>query len=193
MRGLTLFALFCLTLPTWAAQRPLIAKDSAIQFQFSQMNVPAEGRFKRFTAQVDFDPAHLDAAKVSLQVPVASFDFGPEVDAEVAKPDWLDSAKFPTATFESQSVKALGGDKFEASGTLTIKGVSKDIVVPFTYRSTTPERAEVSGTFAIQRTRYGVGGGMWGDVDVVADAVQIRFRLVLGPGVKSTASRQKRP
>lgn len=177
-------SLALLTLPATAAPRPLMAKGSEITFQFSQMNVPSQGRFKQFSAQMDFDPARPEAAKVALQVPVASFDFGAEVDDEVAKPDWLDSAKFPTATFESKTVKALDGDRFEAKGTLSIKGVAREVTVPFQYRSIAPDHTEVSGQFTLKRADYGVGGGEWGGFDVVANEVQVRFKLQLGATTK---------
>lgn len=184
MRALWLPMVLLIAAQAQAAERPLIEKGSEIRFRFSQMNVPAEGRFKHFSGKIDFDPAQPQAAQVSLQVPVASFDFGPEVDAEVAKPEWLNSAKFPVADFESRTVKALGGDRYEAAGSLTIKGVTHDVTVPFQYRGLAADRAEVAGEFAIQRADYGVGGGEWGGFDVVANEVQIRFKLQLGPAPK---------
>ena len=61
------------------------ADKSSLVFGFKQMNVGMEGRFKKFAAQMSFDPAKVASAKVSLDVDLASIDTGSaEGDDEVA-------------------------------------------------------------------------------------------------------------
>ncbi|HEY4998720.1 MAG TPA: YceI family protein, partial [Usitatibacter sp.] len=76
------------------------------------------------------------------------------------------------------SVKSLGGNRFEARGPLTIKGVSQDIVAPFSVTETAGART-VEGEFTLKRLRYGIGEGPWADTETVADEVLVRFRFVL--------------
>ena len=91
------------------------------------MNVPVEGRFKKFDASVVFDPKKPEATKAEFEVDLASIDLGaPDGDTEAQRPLWFDTAKFPKAKFVASSVKSTGPNKYEATGALTIKGVDPE-------------------------------------------------------------------
>lgn len=150
---------------------------STITFVGTQMGVPAEGSFKRFTARVQFDPARLAAGQAHIAIELDSFDSGmSELDAEVKRKGWFDTARFPTATFESSAMRALGGNRYEAAGKLTIKGRTREVKAPFTVQPAGGATI-LEGAFTIKRLDYGVGEGVWSDTDTVADEVQIRFKL----------------
>ena len=86
---------------------------SNIHFTYKQMGVAVDGKFKRFSSQLSFDPARPTAAKASFDVELASVDTGaPEGDEEVAGKPWFNTKAFPTARFVSSSVKALGGNRY---------------------------------------------------------------------------------
>jgi polyisoprenoid-binding protein YceI len=161
------------------ADQKLLPAQSDIVFVSKQMGVPVEGHFKKFDAQVAFDPAKPEAAKISLSVDVASGSMGdPLVDAELAKPGWFGAAKYPQATFQSTQVKALGGGKFEVAGKLALKGVTQALKFPVTL-STNGTTTLASGTVPIQRTTFHIGDGEWSDTSLVADEVQIKFKFAL--------------
>jgi polyisoprenoid-binding protein YceI len=161
------------------ADQKLLPAQSEIAFTSRQMGVPVDGRFKRFDAQIAFDPKKPEAAKIVLTVDLASATLGvAETDAELAKPDWFNTKAFPQATFQSDSVKALGGDKFEVSGKLTIKSITRNIVVPVSL-ATSGANTSAAGSFAIKRLDFRIGDGDWKDTSMVADAVQVKFKLVL--------------
>ena len=101
-----------------------------------------------------------------------------ETDAELAKADWFDVAKFPQATFTSSAVKALGGGRFEVAGQLSIKGKSLPVTVPVTLVQQGAVTV-ASGEITIKRLAFGIGGGEWGDASLVADDVKVSFRLAL--------------
>ena len=167
-----------LALPAFAQQK-VLADRSEIRFVTRQMNVPVEGRFKRFDATVSFDPAKPEATRAEFEVDLASLDFGhAESEAEAKKKGWLDTSAFPKARFVAASVKPLGGNRYEASGDLTLKGVSRAIVAPFTLAESGGLRT-VEGQFALKRLQYRVGEGAWSDTDTVADEVMVKFRFVL--------------
>jgi len=129
-----LAALSATTLPAMAQQK-LVPAQSEIAFTSKQMGVPVDGKFKKFDAQVAFDPKKPEAAKIAFTVDLASVSFGAsETEAEVAKADWFNTKAFPQATFQSSSVKASGPGKFEVAGTLAIKGASQNVVVPGRWR-----------------------------------------------------------
>ena len=91
---------------------------------------------------------------------------------------WLDVQVFPKAKFVAASVKPLAPGKYEASGPLTIKGVTQTIVAAFTLTESGGMRT-VEGTFPMKRLAFKIGEGAWSDTDTVADQVLVRFRFVL--------------
>ena len=157
----------------------IIPAKSAIRFVTRQMNVPVEGQFKRFDGSVAFDPAKPEATKAEFEVDLASIDLGgDEGTTEARRKPWLDVATFPKARFTATSVKAVGPNRFEASGPLTIKGISRDVVAPFTLATSGAERT-VEGQFTLKRLQFKVGEGEWADTDTVADDVVVRFKFTL--------------
>jgi len=166
-----------------AAQTPPAAKllpaQSEIVFTSRQMGVPMEGRFRRFDAQVAFDPRQPETGRVTLSVDLASVAMGAaESEAEVAKPGWFDTKAFPQASFQSGAIKALGGGRFEMSGKFTLKGQTRDLIVPVTLAQT-GGTSTASGNFVVRRLDFRIGDGDWSDTSLVANDVQVRFKLAL--------------
>lgn len=150
---------------------------STIHFTYKQMGVAVDGQFRKFTSQLNFDPAKPSAAKATFEVELASVDTGaPEGDQEVAGKPWFNTRAFPTARFVSGTVKPLGGNKVEVAGQLTIKGKTQDVVVPATF---TPQgnSGVFDGSFTIRRADFSIGEGSWAKFDIVANDVLIKFRI----------------
>jgi polyisoprenoid-binding protein YceI len=162
-----------------SAQQTLVPAQSEIVFVSKQMGVPVEGRFKRFEAQMAFDPKKPAESKIAFAVDLLSVSTGAaETETELAKPGWFDSKKFARATFESTAVKGLGGGKFEVTGKLGIKGVARDVVVPVTIAQAAGATT-ATGAFVLKRLAYKIGDGEWNDTSLVADDVQVKFKLAL--------------
>ena len=175
--GLLLLA--TLTSVAAQAQQKLVPAQSEISFVSKQMGVPVEGRFKKFDAQITFDPAKPQTGKIAFTVDIASATLGsPEPDAELPKAEWFNTAKFPQATFQSSSIKALGGGKFEVAGKLAIKGASQDAVIPVTLTAS-GATTMATGSFSLKRLAYKIGEKEWADTSMVADDVQVKFKLAL--------------
>ena len=153
------------------------AKSSVIAVS-KQMGVPVEGKFRRFSAQVSFDPAKPADGRASIEIDIASFDLGDaDFNRETAKKEWFDAAKFPKATFVTTAIKPAGAGKFEAAGKLTIKGITRDIVAPVSFKAEGGQQV-FEGVLPIKRLQFNIGEGEWKDTATVADDVQIRFRIV---------------
>jgi polyisoprenoid-binding protein YceI len=164
---------------TALAQQKLVPAQSEIAFTSKQMGVPVDGKFKKFDAQIAFDPKQPDAARIAFTVDLASVSFGAsETEAEVAKPDWFNTKAFPQATFQSSSVKATGPGKFEVAGKLAIKGASQNVVVPVTV-SQAGGTTTAAGAFVIKRLDFKIGDGDWKDTSMVANEVNVKFKLSL--------------
>jgi polyisoprenoid-binding protein YceI len=179
------FALFALAAaiaspPSYAQAPQRISPDkSTIRFAFKQMNVPVEGRFRRFDAAVAFDPTRPEATKADFEVDLGSIDLGsPEADTEAKRKPWLNIEAFPKAKFVAASVKSTGPGKYEAAGPLTIKGITQIVTAPFTLTEAGGVRT-VEGQFGVRRLQFKIGDGPWADTETVADDVIVRFRFVL--------------
>lgn len=154
------------------------AARSSIVAVSKQMGVPVEGRFKRFSAQVSFDPVKPAEGKAQVEIDMASFDLGAEdFNRETVKKEWFDAAKYPKATFVTTAIKPAGAGRFEAAGKLTIKGKTVDVVAPVSFRSEGSQHV-FEGVLPIKRLQFNIGEGEWKDTSTVADEVQIRFRIV---------------
>ena len=156
--------------------------QSALGFAGKQMGAPFTGTIAKFKPEIRFDPAHPELSHVTVDVDVTSIATGDaDRDKSVGTQDWFDFANFPAARFASDSFKKTGEGQFEAAGTLTIKGVSVPVVVPFTFTPISASdmpRARVKGTARLDRTAFGLGLGEWKDPGVIANEVTVTFDLV---------------
>ena len=179
---LALALLLAALLSPWPADAQVLQRiqpdKSQIRFAFKQMGVALEGRFRRFDGQVAFDPKKPEATKAAFDVELASIDLGnADGETEAKRKPWLSVDAFPKATFTAGAVKSTGPGRFEATGTLTIKGVSRPVTAPFTLAEAGGLRT-VEGSFNLKRLAFRIGEGAWSDTDTVADEVTVRFKFV---------------
>jgi polyisoprenoid-binding protein YceI len=169
-----LFASLLLAAALLPAQAATLQPDkSELGFTFKQMGVPVDGKFKKFDAQLDFDPKKPEAGKIAFTVDLGSVSLGdPSFDRELADATWFDTKRNGKATFVSTGIKTTGPGKYDVAGKLTIKGASRDIVVPITLNG-----GVAAGSVPIKRLDFKVGDGEWADTSVVANDVTVKFKL----------------
>ena len=179
-----------LTSTAQAAEYTAIQTDkSTLSFTYKQMGVAMDGSFKRFNAQISFDPTKPANAKATFDLDLASIDTGSEeADDEVKDKNWFNTKVFPRARFESTNFKPLGSNRYEVSGKMTIKGKTQLITAPFTF---TPQgnNALADGAFTLKRADYGIGEGAWSDFGVVANEIQIKFHFLASPSLQAKAGK----
>lgn len=166
--------------------RQVLTNDSEVSFAYAQMGVPLDGKFGKFAAQLAFDPAKLANAQARIDIDVASIDTGSaEANDEVVGKLWFNAKAYPTAGFVATGLKALGGERYEATGKLSIKGRTLEVKAPVTFKAS-GNRGTFDGSFTIKRLDYAIGEGEWTDVGTVANEIQIKFHLVVSaaPGKK---------
>jgi polyisoprenoid-binding protein YceI len=152
---------------------------SNITFVSKQMGVVVTGKFAQFNSQISLDPAHPETGKAQIAVMLNSIDAGSdEANDEVKGKAWFNVQAYPNATFVASTVKALGGNQYQAVGKLTIKGKMRDVIVPFT-AVVAGTSLLLDGNIPISRAAYGIGEGAWADTSVVADDVQVKFHFML--------------
>jgi polyisoprenoid-binding protein YceI len=155
---------------------------SSLQFSFLQAGAENKGRFTRFPVTFDFSPAHPTTGRLEVTVEMASLDTGDhDRDETLRSADLFDVARFPRAHFlATQFSRTATG--FEAVGKLTIRDVTRDVRVPFSFRTATENGAAVaymSGKTSVRRLDYGVGQGDWKATDQVGNDVGVSFALRL--------------
>ena len=135
-----------------------------ISFTVSHFGItPFTGMFSGASGSMKLDPAHPEATTLSVSVPVASVQTtSAKLTEELRAADWLDAARFPTATFVSSSVTPMGDGMARVDGTLTLHGVSKpaSINARFFGAATNPMSKKASvgfvGRLMFKRTEFGV-------------------------------------
>lgn len=120
--------------------------------------------FGKVDGNIVYDPANVGASKVEVTIPLSGLDSHVSAfDEHLRSADFFDAEKYPTVTFKSTSVKAAGKGKLKVTGDLTIKGVTKPVVLDVTINKTgvqplaKREAAGFSATATIKRTDFGLG------------------------------------
>lgn len=174
------FVLGMLTLPAAneARAEELDLAHSSIKVVARQMNVPFGGHFRAFKAELTLDEKKPGASRALVDVDLGSVDLGDASFNEEARGRaFLNVAEFPHAVFTSSAIRSLGAGRYEASGKLSIKGIAREITVPFTVRDEGGRRV-FDASFPLRRLNYRIGEGEWSDTKVLADETQIQVRLV---------------
>lgn len=138
---------------------------------------PIKGTFRRWDAQIRFDPKDLAHSSVRVTLDTASIASG-DADQEAALPArvWFWSEKYPQATFVTRSFKSLGGQRYAAMGDLTIRGVTKPLTLPFTL-AITGDTAKMNATVDVNRLAFGVGQDEWKSTEVIPGTVKVTIAL----------------
>ena len=155
---------------------------SSLGFTFVQAGAQNKGRFRRFQVSFDFSPENLAASRLEVTVDVNSLDTGDEErDEALHGADLFAASKFPQAHFTATQISRTSTG-YEAAGKLTIRDVTRDARVPFAFRTTSENGAQVgymSGKTSVRRLDYGVGQGDWKATDQVGNDVGVAFELRL--------------
>lgn len=155
------------------------SSKSQITFTSKQMGVNVNGKFKKYDATLKLDSEKIESGTGSLTIELASIDTGSkEGNDEVQGKNWFNVKTYPTARFELKSIKNLGDGKVSLTGDLTIKGKVKPLMSNAVMKLM-GNAATLDGQFTFKRLDYNIGEGTWGDVDVVANEVQIHYQLYL--------------
>jgi polyisoprenoid-binding protein YceI len=157
---------------------------STFEYQFTQAGAQNKGKFTKYSVTLDFSPESLATSKLDVVVDMGSLDTGDkDRDDTLKSADLFSVAKFPQSHFTStQITKTANG--YDAVGKLTIRGVSRDFHVPFSFR-TADEQGKPAGSLlgrtALKRLDFGVGQGDWKATDQVGNDVTVAYSLRLVP------------
>ena len=150
---------------------------SSIEFAGTHAGKAFKGRFEQWEGQVWFNPADLAGSRAVVLVRTGTAKTGDATqEGSLTGAEWFDPGAYPTARFEAASFKALGGNRYEATGTLRIKTTTIPVVLPFTFDETDGV-ATVAGKLELDRTVLDLGmmsdaGGDW-----VSKAIGVEIKV----------------
>ncbi|HEX2494990.1 MAG TPA: YceI family protein [Steroidobacter sp.] len=154
-------------------------KESRLTFVANQAGADFEGAFRRFTANIRFDPADIAASRFAVTIDLASVDTrDSERDDILRGPDLFAVEQHPTARYSAERFTAQGGGKYSAAGKLTLRNVTRDVPIEFTFEKN-ENGAWLKGVARLKRLDFGVGQGEWKDTEWVANDVGVKFALRL--------------
>ncbi|WOF74002.1 YceI family protein [Parvibaculaceae bacterium PLY_AMNH_Bact1] len=172
-RSLAILLLF--TVNAFASDWEIVAERSKLTFEGTQAGAPFQGSFKDFTTEISLDPTNLQNASIHVDITTASANSGSsERDSALPGADWFDVENHPTASFTSSAVSKTDVG-YQAEGTLTIKGSTLPVTLPFSL-SIEGDEAAAAGSLTIDRNDFGVGTGPLSPM--VGNEVAISFDLV---------------
>ena len=172
-------ALALFTAPAFAADY-VQSTGSSLVFAGKYQGEVFTGKFPGFATRLSFDPKQLATARLEVAIPLASATTSnADYDGELRGSAFFNSAKFPQATYTASKFRALGGNRYAADGTLSLRGVDKPVTLEFTW--TPGAKPVLAGKASVKRLDFGVGGGDWADTTLIPDAIAISTRVVFAP------------
>ena len=157
--------------------------NSDLEFIASYQDLPINGRFNRFSVAANTDQA-TQLTQLDVRVFISSADMGSsEFNTAIQAADWFNSGDFSEATFTSQRLITISQQEnkseYIAHGELQLKGLQKNIAVPFNWQNNGSEQATLTGELTLDRSDFGIGIGEWASGEQIGLAVHVSFTVQL--------------
>jgi polyisoprenoid-binding protein YceI len=171
------------------------AAGSTLGFTANQSGGDVDGGFEKFTARIVFAETDLSGSSFDVEIDTASVNtHEDDRDTALRGEDLFDVGRYPRARFITTGFTRKSPGAYEATGQLTIRDVTRDIRLPFTFTTTQEGGATVAwlkGGVTLNRLDYGIGQGDWKDTTWVANEVRVKFALRLLPAASAAAPAQE--
>ena len=159
--------------PQWTMDKG----QSRINFTGTHAGSPFEGRFETWQANIRFDPKDLKTSRIIVVVGTATAKTGDAVqESSLLNGEWFDPKNHPTATFSSSDIRSAGGNNYTARGTLTMKGKTVPLTLPFTV-SINGRNAKAQGKLELDRVQLGLGLASDPNAEWVSRKIALSFSL----------------
>jgi polyisoprenoid-binding protein YceI len=168
--------------PAGVAHYSIDPAKSSLEFSFVQAGAQNKGKFTKFPVTLDGSADAAALSRLEVTVEMSTMDTGDkDRDDTLRGPDLFDIAKFTQARFiATQITKTATG--FDAFGKLTLRGVTRDQHVPFTFRTANEQGHAVgylNGKTTVHRLDFGVGQGDWKSTEWVGNDVTVTYNVRL--------------
>ena len=169
--------LAALAMPASAAHWNVDAAKSRLGFTVPWGNAPYAVTFRQWSADIDFDPADLAHSRVAASIATGSLTSGDEdTDKNVRAVEGFKAGTFPEAIFESHSFTHQAGDHYVATGTLSIRGASRPVTLPFTL-AIKDGAAHMVGSAQVKWAQFGMGRDMGAELPPIAPLATVTIDL----------------
>ncbi|MDZ7748486.1 MAG: YceI family protein [Halofilum sp. (in: g-proteobacteria)] len=185
--ALILAPMLALVTPTaLAGNWKVLHEQSTLGFTATQTGSEFDGTFQ-FSADMTFYRQRPDDSAFDVTVDITSVETGSDDrDSTLADQAWFWFEKYPKAHFRTKRIVHEGGDRYEAVADLTIKSITHEVVLPFTWTQDGDiaemqgqVTAIMNGGLTMDRTRWDVGTGDWSSGDTVGRKVDVHVDLKL--------------
>ena len=155
------------------AQKQWQVQTSSVTFKIKNAGLTVDGKFGTLQAVILFDTNDLEKASIEASIETKTINTGiGGRDSHLRKPDYFDVEKYPKISMKSQKISKLASGNYEGIFNLTIKGNTKEVKIPFSYKEN-GNAATFAGEFALNRLDYKVGSSSW----LMSDNVTIKISL----------------
>jgi cytochrome b561 len=164
-----------------AAEWTVKVGESRIAFSGTHIGRAFTGSFRSWKAAITFDPDDLTSSKATVQVDLSSATTGDVTyDKTLPTADWLDTARSATANFEALSFRSVGPGRYEANGTLEMRGARLPVTLAFDLKID-GDAASMSGRASLKRLDFGIGKmsdpeGAWVSLDIALEITLLAQR-----------------
>lgn len=147
-------------------------------FSAEQAGAEFDGHWRKWNAEVRFDPENLAASHAIANFYVSSVvTFDQERDATLQDPEWFDAQSHPIATFETKRFEANAEGRFNAASELEVKGLRTALTFDFKVGQEEDGTRVLKGEAEIDRLVAGIGTGEWMDTAWIGQFVRVEVIL----------------
>lgn len=173
-------------MPTMPAEvHDIDVSHSEVSFQLRHLVTQVRGNFNDYEGTIHLDPADLERSRVDFRIKAASIDTNnADRDKHLRGEDFFFVEKHPHITFKSKSIRKAGKDTYDVTGTLTMRGVARELTLPVTWLGSVKDpwgnqKAGFATEVTLNRKDYGINwnaaldnGGF-----VLSDEVKVSINL----------------
>jgi polyisoprenoid-binding protein YceI len=164
-------------LPAYAAHWNVDPVTSQLRFEGEQSGEKFQGSFPKFTSTINFDETVPENGSMHIAITTSAvqIDSKDRMDAWPTA-DWFAVKDFPFAEYTASGFKKTGDHHYVALGKLTIRGISKELSLPFTFK-TVDKSAIAIGEVTLNRKDFGIGQGRWLSDEWVKYPVKVSYEI----------------
>ena len=134
---------------------------SAVTFKIKNAGLTVDGSFGGLIAVINFDAANYSKGLIEASIDVNTINTGIDMrNSHLKKEEYFNVSAFPKISLKSTSFTKEKDGTFKGVFKLTIKAVTKDVIIPFSYTES-GNSAILKGSFTLNRIEYTVGGNSW--------------------------------
>ena len=154
------------------SQKQIDPSLSFATFTVTNLGLDVDGKIRGMTGEVSFDPMELEESNFQVSLPVKSIRTGNRMrDDHLKEEEFFHEERYPEILFQSSKVEQSGKD-YLMTGRIRIRGVEKQVQIPFSYDS-----RQFTGTLEIDRNDFQLGDS--GFIDTIGDKVKIEINCTL--------------